>query len=77
MQYLYGDKRVIDKSYDNLKYTEFGDKLDRKRHIEPLTRRLSNVIDNNFVMTVSSQYGEEKHFSFNCGKNIQKKTTVG
>lgn len=38
------------------------DKLDRQKHIEPLTNLLTNIKDESFVMTVSAPYGGGKTF---------------
>lgn len=41
------------------------DKLDRSKHLKPLTKLLTNIGDESFVMTVSSAYGSGKTFFIN------------
>lgn len=41
------------------------DKLDRCKHLKPLTKLLTNIGDESFVMTVSSAYGSGKTFFIN------------
>lgn len=46
------------------------DKLDREKHIEPLTNLLTNIKDESFVMTVSAPYGGGKTFFIEKWKEV-------
>ena len=45
------------------------DRLNRSKHLEPLTTLIENVSDESFVMTVSAPYGGGKTFFINLWQN--------
>ena len=63
---------LLEKNIMKLNCTE--DKLNRIKHLKPLTNLLSNLNDESFVMSVSAPYGGGKTFFIDLwGKHLEKK----